>query len=344
MIKFFFFYCISLALDTSLVGDKVTLSPSSSYHFSNPELIEVHLKNKPNFFIGLKEGLLNYNIQKERKKHFILTKEQMRFFQKTNPLISKTLLTWGMEDKNLIIKGQAISDTLYNYLFAECKKSKGRIVLDLKTPNPSQEIHPCLGYLNLKPKIQAHLMLINHARMKDQSVGLGAPSALPWTLTPEGQLQLQEVFGEIQSSKSQDKSKGEMTFEGLLSLNQPLRFTNGLEIGIQPRSILARSSIEWKNITSHIFLDLLDLDEKQALIEVDFKKMSRTGQTNVFKKESFKRKNQLNLNQWVKLLTYIETTEDHQRRSPLSFFLFGKKSRSQLSQKKELWLKLINME
>ena len=331
-----------MALNISIKGDTVSLPTSTSYHFSNPKIIEVHLENKDKFFIGIEEGFLHYRVGKKKLKHFILTKEQNYFFKKTNKLISNTLLNWDMEDQTLIVKGSTTPDILYNYLFKECKKSRAKIRLQI--PNHNQEIHPCLGHLHTKPKVQVHLMLINRARLKDKSIGLGAASALPWNMTKEGQFQIQNVFGEIKASRSQEKSKGEMIFEGLISLDQPLKFTNGLEVGVQPRSILARSGVEWKNITSHISLDLLNFNKKQALLEVDFKKMSRTGKANVFKTESFKRKNQLNLGQWIKILTYIETTKDHQRRSPLGLFLLGEGSRSQTSQKKELWLKLTDME
>ena len=334
----------SANVETSLLGNKVHLSPSSNYHFSDPGLVEVHLEGQTNFFIGIAQGAFDYNVGPVKKRHFILSEKQKIFFDKTKILISQTYLEWEMNNDILIIQGNSASDTLYSYLLNECKKTNSKIKLQITTPNPSLEIHPCLGHLKSKPKVQAHLMLINRARLSDKGFGLGAPSSLPWSLSDEGQLKLQELFGEVKASTSREKSKGEMIFEGLVSLEQPLKFTNGLEVGVQPRSILARGGVEWKNITSHISLDLIDFNERQALIEVDFKKMSRTGEANVFKTESFKRKNQLLLNQWIKLLTYIETTEDNQRRSPLSLFLLGKRSKSLTSQRKELWLKLVDLE
>ena len=331
---------ICFSQETSVVGEKVILKESKSYHFSDPKMASVHVDKKPAFFIGLQPGLINYEYGRIKVRHFILSKEQKQFFHKTDFLVSKSFLQWDMEDSSLTISGSAIQDSLYNYLFAECKRANARIILKIETKNPSDEIHPCLGHLPKKPDVEVRLMLINKARLSNRGLGLGAPSSVPWILTPEGQLKVEEVFGEISATRSSEDSKGEMIFEGLISTDQPLKFTNGLEVGVQPRSIISQSGVDWKSITSSISLDLIKYNNKEALINVNFKKMSRTGETNVFKTESFNRSNQVRLKKWVKLLTYIETTDDKKKISLLGVFLLGKNSSSKTSQQKELWLRL----
>lgn len=347
MLKLLFLYSLSFSLTTSVIGDKYALSPSKSYHFSKSDLIEVHLNQTSSpFFIGIKEGAFNFVIGKNKHRHFILNEKQHHFFSKTSSLIKDSLMTWNMNDTVLTLNGPTMSDNLYSYLFKECKKANTSILLELKTPNPSSEAHPCLGFKKPKNKVQVHLMLINKTRIRNKSLGLGAPSSLPWTLTPEGQLGLNEISGEINASTAKGKNKGEMIFEGLLSIKSPLVFTNGLEVGIQTpgATLLTRGNIQWKNITSRISLDLKDFNKKQAIIDVDFKKMSRTSETNTFRTESFKRTNQLKLNKWVRLLNFIETTEGAQKRSPLAISVFGNRKKSKTIQEKELWIKLTPQE
>jgi len=346
MLKLFFLYNFSIALSTSIAGDKVNLEYSNSYHFSESNLVEVHLNNKKPFFIGLKEGYLSYNVGNNKKNHFILNKRQHKFFTKTDHIVSQSLLNWEMDNENLVIYGQTTSKSLFNYLFQECKKSESNIVLKIKTNTSNNEIHPCLGHLNSKPKVEAHLMLINKTRVQSKSLGLGAPDMLPWEYTQEGQLKLNEISGDLNASKSKNNSKGEVSFTGLLSVGRPLNFTNGLEVGIENpgANIFSRGNIEWKKLTSNITLDLKEFNKKQALIDVNFIKKSRTGETNTFRTESFKRSNQLKLNTWVKLLTYIENEEGKHKKSPLFISALGLRKKAKSRQEKELWIKLSHQE
>jgi len=116
MLTLFLISSLSWSIGTSVIGDKVLLPTAESYHFSDPNLVEVHLENDPRFFIGLQEGSFHYEAGSKKTEHFILNSQQNQFFKKTNPLISKTTLNWSMDQKTLFIKGDTTSDTLYNYL------------------------------------------------------------------------------------------------------------------------------------------------------------------------------------------------------------------------------------
>jgi|GEM_PF-5140523 len=309
---------------SSVLGEKVYLKKANSYHFSDPNLVDVHVNDaNKRFFIGLKQGELTYRVDEEQHTHLILSKKQQGFLKDVLWLTLDSSLTWGVKDKTLTLSGPLASKELYKFLLKTCKdKKNAHIVLDLKIKNPSEEMHPCLGYLNSLKEYAIELMLIDNARLKNKGLGLGGPGGLLWVRSPEGQLRLEEISGEVKASKSKERSKGEMSFSARLSETESLTFTNGLEVGVQNNAVFSRAPIDWKNITSRIFLKILKSNDKQALVEMELDKSSLTGEKNVFKKESFKKQSQLKLGTWIKLFSYSQSTKDQQKLSPL-FLVFS---------------------
>ena len=327
----------------SVLGEKVYLKKEKSYHFSDPNLVDVHVNNTDDrFFIGLKQGKLTYRAGEEQHIHLIISKEQHEYLKEVLWLTLNTSLSWSVSNQTLKLSGPIASKELYDFLLARCKEKKTtKILLDLETKNPSEEITSCLGYLNSLKEYSVDLMLVDHARLKNKGLNLGGPGGLLWTRSSEGQLRLEEISGELKAFKSKERSKGEMSFSARLSETESLTFTNGLEVGVQNNAVFSRTPIDWKNITSKIFLKILKSNDKQALIEIELDKSSLTGKTNVFKKESFKKQNQLELGKWIRLFSYSQSTKDQQKTSPLFLWSFlGLNSKSKSLQKKELWLKL----
>jgi hypothetical protein len=330
-------------VQSSVVGNKVYLKKAKSYHFSDPNLIDVHVNGTDKrFFIGLKQGELSYRVGEEEHTHLILSKAQQEFLDEVSWLILDTSLTWDVEDKTLKLSGPLGSKELYDFLLKTCKeKQNANILLDLESKHQSKEMHPCLGYLNTLKEYALDLMLVDHARLKNRGLGLGGPEGLLWLRSRQGQLRLEEISGEVKASKSKEQSKGEMSFSSRISETESLTFTNGLEVGVQNNAVFSRAPIDWKNITSRIFLKIIKSNDKQALIELELDKSSLTGEKNVFKKESFKKQSQLELGKWIKLFSYAQSTKDQQKKSPLFVTsLLGLKSKSKSLQKKELWVKI----
>lgn len=323
-----------------LINSKVSLPASNTYHFSDAALVKADLNNTSEpYFIGLKEGLLKIKHGHNEKSFLILNEKKFEFFKVLNVAIKGSLLKWGFSNGFLTVSGKTLSLKFSKFLVNKCMNSEVNVLLNIE-PKPANILHPCLGYINDNQSAWVSLMLVSKAKLNDFGVGLGASKTLPWVLNENNQLELENVFGEIQAGKNKSTSKGEFYFEGSVAKDQPLTFSNGLEVGVQPRTVFGNATISWKNITNTVILNLLELNDRQGRFEIDLTKKSRTGEENVFKTETFKKTHLAKLNTWVKALTFKENTQDKTKVSPLGLSIFGKNSKSHSLQDKEVWIKI----
>ena len=346
MIATFYLFIATLSFASEikpvLINSKVAIPKASSYHFSDAALVKADLTNpKSPYFIGLREGLLTVKFESSEIDYLILNEKKYKFFNLINIAVQGSVLKWGFSNDALTLSGNTMSSDFSKFLIDKCINSDAKVFLNI-TPKPESTLHPCLGYLKNNKSAWVSLMLVSKAKLKDFGVGLGAPNSLPWTINDNQQIELENVFGELQAGKNKNTSKGEFYFEGSVSKAQPLMFSSGLEVGVQPRTVFGNATITWKNITNTINLNLLELNDRQGRFEIDLSKKSLTGEENVFKTESFKKTHLGKLNLWIKALTFKENTQDKSRASPLGISLFGKNSKSNSLQDKEVWIKISN--
>lgn len=338
----FFLSSLSHATDVSpvLLNSKVILPKARSYHFSDAALVKADLSNssKP-YFVGLKEGLLKVKYNQKDLNFLILNKKKYQFFKTTNTAVQGSVLKWGFSAQALTLSGKTMSKAFSKFLVDKCMRSEARVLLKIN-PKPKNTLHPCLGYIEDHQSAWVSLMLVSKAKLKDFGYGLGVPESLPWNINENQQLELENVFGEIQAGSNKNTSQGEFYFEGSVAKDQPLTFSSGLEVGVQPRTVFGNATITWKNITNTVTLNLLELNDRQGRFEIDLTKKNRTGEENVFKTESFKKTHLATLNTWIKALTFLENTDDKNKTSPLGISLFGKNSKSKSMQDKEVWIKI----
>ena len=326
-----------------LLGEKVSLSPHGPYHFSSKDLIKVFLNSSKPFFIGQNIGELDYIENKDKKTVFILNAEQNAFFKRFHPVVKDSLnLKWQLKNQVLILKGSNVNSNLIKYALKACEGFNGQHINLSFAPMPAPNDSTCLNNLGAPPEKQIQIVIINKSKVRGSKFGAGVPSQLDWLLQTNNKVSFDNVRGRALAHNNSLNLKNTAFFEGALSLNRPLVFESGSEVGLQAGGVFSRQAIDWQKATTSIEVKLKDTSLNNSEINLILNKKSRTGEAQVFQIEKINKNFLITNNQWKKAVSFSSKEKDISKNKFLGLFILGSKTHAQSRMQKEIWIKVSN--
>lgn len=338
------FFSIGQDFDAVLIKSKFYLNRQSQYHFSNKDLIQLHLNSSPPFLIGNKLGELEFEENGKVKKVFILDKNQLDFFNTVKHLVhSSPHLNFKIDSKILYIHGEALP-TESGFLVSLCERLKvENIKLNLKSDfnfkNSSQK--SCLeknSAHGLKKILIAHL-----SKNSDyyRSLGLGSPIELGWSYNAENKiLSLNNLIGSLSLGLNTGSNQEEYIFHTSIAKNSPIDFETGVEVGVKNKSTFTTQPIDWKKATTSINVNLLDGDFNSSFIDMTVTNTTPLsgGDNPTFNSNKFTKKINISHQKWVKIFEYSSNHKSRSQRRPLGLSFLGSSSKNKSQNIKEIWV------